>query len=307
VKTGAVIVAAGTTSRMGDFKPLLRIGTISMVQRIIANFKQAGVFPIVLVTGFRGAELEKHVSKTGVICIRNEDYENTQMFDSAKIGFSFIADKCERTFFSPVDIPLFSVSTIMKLMEPKSSIVKPACNGKDGHPILISCEILPLLMAAGCGDSLEKAIAECIHDTETVEVGDEGILVDADTPTDFRQLIEIHNQQLLRPSVEISLMRENKLFDRSGALLLHMIEYTGTVKSACEKMQISYSKAWGLLSNLEENLGFALIDRQPGGEYGGSSQLTPEGRKLLDRYEQFVEKVKQFADECFADVFEKDT
>lgn len=48
VKTGAVIVAAGMSSRRGDFKPLLRIGAISMVQRIIANFQQAGVSPIVL-------------------------------------------------------------------------------------------------------------------------------------------------------------------------------------------------------------------------------------------------------------------
>jgi molybdate transport repressor ModE-like protein len=86
-----------------------------------------------------------------------------------------------------------------------------------------------------------------------------------------------------------------------------MIAYTGTVKGACEKMQISYSKAWGLLSSLEENLGFALIDRRPGGEYGGGSQLTPEGQSLLSRYERFEEKVRQFADTCFSECFGGDT
>jgi len=303
VKTGAVIVAAGTSSVVGDFKPMLRIGKISMVQRIIANFKQAGVFPIILVTGYRGEELEKHVSKTGVICVRNDDYANTHMFDSAKIGFAFIADKCDRTFFTPVDIPLFTVRTIMKLMRSKASVAKPACNGQDGHPILISCSVLPAIMSDGYGDSLEEAIANCCLNSEIVEVGDEGILQDADTPRDLRQLIERHNQQLLRPSLEISLMCENKLFDENGALLLHMIEFTGTVKGACEKMQISYSKAWGFLSTLEENLGFALIERQSGGQYGGSSQLTPEGRDLLERYERFADRVKQFADEYFDECF----
>ena len=90
MKTGAVIVAAGMSSRMGDFKPMLKMGSISIVQRIIANFQHADVFPIVVVTGFRADELEKHISKLGVISVRNNSYEETEMFDSAKLGFDFI-------------------------------------------------------------------------------------------------------------------------------------------------------------------------------------------------------------------------
>jgi molybdenum cofactor cytidylyltransferase len=303
MKTGAVIVAAGMSSRMGDFKPMLQIGTISMVQRIIANFQQAGVFPIVLVTGYRGDELEKHVAKTGVICVRNEDYAHTQMFDSAKIGFSYIMDKCDRTFFCPVDVPLFTVNTIMRLMESDAHLAKPVCGDEDGHPILLSCEILPILMETGSERGLKTAIDKCCDDIQIIQVSDEGVLQDADTPEDYEQLIERHNRQLLRPSIEISLMRENKLFDKTSALLLRMIDYTGTVKGACEKMQISYSKAWNMLSTLEENLGFALIDRRPGGESGGSSQLTTEGKDLLDRYENFAEMVRRYADESFKKCF----
>ena len=307
MKTGAVIVAAGMSSRMGEFKPTLKVGAISMVQRIIANYQQAGVFPIVLVTGFRGDELEKHVAKTGVICIRNESYASTEMFDSACLGFTYILDKCDRCFFSPVDIPLFTASTIRKLMDVEASVVKPAFQGKSGHPILLSCGILPALMAAGGGHGLRKAIEDCCGGhIAAVEAGDEGVLQDADTPEDYRQLIEQHNRQLLRPAVEISLMRENKLFDKNGARLLRMIAYTGTVKGACEKMQISYSKAWGLLSALEDHLGFPLIERKPGGEYGGSSQLTAEGQGLLEKYEAFVEKVRRYADTCFDECFGKD-
>lgn len=303
MRTGAVIAAAGEFSATGGFKPMIKTGTISTVQRIIANFQQAAVFPVVLVTGFRSEELAKHISKTGVICIRNEDYTNTQMFDSAKLGFSYIADKCDRTFFSPVDVPLFTVNTIKRLMESSALVVKPACGGKEGHPVLLSSKVLPLLAAAECGEGLKKAIEQCCVDLETIEVGDEGVLRDVDAPGDYGRLIERHNEQLLRPSIEISLMREDRLFDKKGALLLHMIEYTGTVKGACEKMQISYSKAWNMLSELEEHLGFALIERKPGGEYGGGSELTPEGRDLLSRYERFTEKLTRYADECFFECF----
>ncbi|GAB1476423.1 hypothetical protein MASR2M70_12570 [Bacillota bacterium] len=304
MKTGAVIVAAGMPEASGEFKPMLKVGTISMVQRIIANFQQADVFPVVLVTGYRGGELEKHVAKSGVICIRNGDYADTRMLDSAKLGFSYIMDKCDRTFFSPVDIPLFTVNTIKRLMESNASVVKPLCGNEEGHPILLSCKILQAVLDAGAGKGLDCILDQCCNDVEIIDVSDEGVLTDVDDPKVFEQLIEEHNKQLLRPSIEISLMREKKLFDKSGALLLHMIEYTGTVKGACEKMQISYSKAWKMLSALEENLGFPLIDRRPGGESGGGSQLTAEGRYLLERYERFVEQVKKYADASFKECFE---
>ncbi len=41
MQTGALIVAAGKSSRMGDFKPMLQLGSISIAQRVINNFRQA--------------------------------------------------------------------------------------------------------------------------------------------------------------------------------------------------------------------------------------------------------------------------
>ena len=63
MKTGAVIVAAGMSSRMGEFKPMLNIGSISVAQRVIATLKQAGVNRIVVVTGYQAATLERHLSR----------------------------------------------------------------------------------------------------------------------------------------------------------------------------------------------------------------------------------------------------
>jgi len=302
-KVGAVIVAAGMSSRMGDFKPMLQMGSISIVKRIIANFQQAGVFPIVLVTGFRAEELEKHISKFGVICVRNENYQSTEMSASANIGLSYLEDKCDRVFFSPVDIPLFTVDTVRRLMQSRAKIAKPVCKGEQGHPVLISCSILPELLAWGQKENLREAMKRFSDETELVDVEDEGILKDADTPEDYHEMVEYHSRQMLRPSIEISLMQEDKIFDKNGAMLLYMIDYDGTVKGACEKMQISYSKAWNMLSAFEANLGFPLVERCPGGEYGGESRLTEKGRSLLLRYERFSEQVRRFAGKCFRECF----
>ena len=61
-----------------------------------------------------------------------------------------------------------------------------------------------------------------------------------------------------------------------------------------------------MLYTLVENLGFSLIDRRPGEEFGGSSQITAEGKDLLDRYEKFSEMVRQFVDEAFAKCWPRD-
>ena len=36
----ALIVAAGMSSRMGDFKPMLNIGSISIAQRVVATLRR---------------------------------------------------------------------------------------------------------------------------------------------------------------------------------------------------------------------------------------------------------------------------
>ena len=62
LQTAALIVAAGMSSRMGVFKPMLNIGSISIAQRVIATLQQAGVDRIVMITGYNAIQLERHLS-----------------------------------------------------------------------------------------------------------------------------------------------------------------------------------------------------------------------------------------------------
>ena len=307
MQVGAVIVAAGMSSRMGEFKPMLQIGKISIVQRIITNFQQANVSPIVVVTGHRAKELEKHIAKLGVICVRNEKYEQTEMVDSAKIGFSYIVDKCDKVFFTPVDIPLFTMNTLNQLLETDCDVAKPVYQQVDGHPILIKREVLLKVLKLDGEKSLKNALSKCAQDIKMVCVQDDGILHDVDTPKQYRELLEQHNKQLFRPLINVSLMREKKLIDGKTALLLYLIDYSGTVKEACEKAGISYSNAWGIIADLEENLGYHIIYRQPGGKSGGGSNLTVEGRDLLTRYQRYVDDVNKYANRVLCRYFEAET
>ena len=57
MRVGAVIVAAGMSTRMKQFKQLMKIGNLTMAERVVINFKRSGIRDIVMVTGYRGKQL----------------------------------------------------------------------------------------------------------------------------------------------------------------------------------------------------------------------------------------------------------
>ena len=295
MQTAALIVAAGMSSRMGDFKPMLSIGSITIAQRVIATFHQAGIEKIVMVTGYQAVTLERHLSGSGVIFLRNDHYETTQMFDSVKIGLEYLMDKCDRVLFTPVDVPLFTAETVRRLLDANAALACPVCDGQQGHPLLISAALLPKILA-DCGEQgLKGAVSRCGAALTAVAVNDPGTLRDADTPEDYSALVEYHNSQLIRPVVSVSLNREMPFFDRKTAMLLMLIDETSSVRAAGQRMQLSYSSCWNLIHTLESQLNFSLIERTQGGAGGSQSRLTQQGRLLLERFDAYERKLRETA------------
>ena len=302
--TAALITAAGMSSRMGDFKPMLNIGSITIAQRVVATFQQAGVDRIVMVTGYNAVVLERHLAGNGIVFLRNENFETTQMFESACIGFRYLQDKCDRVLITPVDIPLFTAATVRALMECEAPLASPVCEGKQGHPTMIAASLLPALLADSGEGGLRGALERCGANLTPVEVSDRGVLHDADTPEDYRALLKYHNEQLVRPVVHVALSREKIFFDSRTAMLLQLVEETHSVRMACQRMQLSYSSGWNTIRTLESQLHYTLVERSQGGAGGGKSRLTDRGKELLDRYEGYAAAVKEAAESLYGPAFE---
>ena len=303
MQIGALIVAAGMSKRMGEFKPMLSIGAISVAQRVVATLSQAGVSKIVMVTGFRATMLERHLAGNGVIFLRNEDYERTQMFDSVKIGLRYLLDKCDKVLFTPVDVPLFTAKTVRTILDSGAPLAVPMCEGKQGHPILIENRLIPQILD-DCGEmGLKGAMDRCSEPLVRIDVDDPGTIHDADTPEEFSALVAYHNSQLVRPVVSVSLTREKPFFDSRIAMLLMMVDETQSVRAAGQRMQISYSSCWNIIRTLESQLSYTLIERTQGGAGGSQSRLTERGRLLLERYTAYEKKLKEVAAELYPDYF----
>ncbi len=81
--------------------------------------------------------------------------------------------------------------------------------------------------------------------------------------------------------------------------ILKAIEKHGSLKAATKALKITYRRTWGDLKKIEEMLGFSILEKERGGKDGGKSSLTPEGRKLVNAFDDFHKKVDAFVEEAF--------
>jgi len=92
-------------------------------------------------------------------------------------------------------------------------------------------------------------------------------------------------------------------FGPGPAGLFKQIEVSGNVRQAAQDMQISYSKAWKIISHAEKECNRKLVERSHGGKDGGKASLTNDGREFMRLYSLYNEEIKAKADECFEKYF----
>ncbi|GAA0076017.1 hypothetical protein UT300005_03950 [Clostridium sp. CTA-5] len=303
--TGGIIVAAGKPSERISSDPLLKIGSITIIKRIVLTFQRASISPIVIITGHNADEIERDLANYGVIFLKNNQYESSRKFDSAKIGLDFLQNKCEQVIFTPVSIPMFTTETLQMMIECGKGLVSPSYHGKSGHPLLISSELIPRILKYDGNMGMRGSIKNIGVTREWIDVEDEGILYDTDYIDQLDELLIKHNQRILHPFVKISIEKESSFFDSRAKLLLILINDMNSVRGACRHMALSYSKAWNMLNQLEEELGYSVVERKHGGNKGGKTYLTKEGIEFLKKYQQFEENVRQYAKGEFKRLFLK--
>ncbi len=300
---GAVIVAAGMSTRMGDFKQLMKIGDMTLVERVVVNFQRAGIKDIVVVTGYQAERVEKTLHHFGVTFLKNEDYKTTQMMDSAKIGLAYLRDRCDQVFFCPVDVPLFKEKTVRSMREQEGQVVYPVCQEHLGHPVRIGSSLIPSILAYLGDNGLKGALDSLRTDRVYLPVKDEGILIDVDTQEDYQHLLELHNTELMRPQIKVRLTGQKPFFGPGMVTLLREINSTESVREACAKTGISYSKAWTMIHTAEDELGYKVVERQPGGRNGGAAYVTQKGKKLLRLFIEYEARMEDAARQIYQDIF----
>ena len=305
MRTGAVVVAAGHKSSVSSFSPMLPIGDSTVIRRIIITLKRSGIDPVVVVTGKQGDEVEKHIAGLRVICLRNQNYGNTQMYNSICLGLNYIEDLCDRVFILPAKFPMFLPETIKRMMDMDAQVVCPVFEGRRGHPVLVSSDIIGKLLNYKGEKGLRGALRQVDVDrcAWEVEVEDQGIILAVETDEDRAQG-NLDNERLdIFPQIQLTLERDEGFFGPSVAQFLSLIDHTGSMQTACRQMHMSYTKGWKILKAAEKQLGYPLLITQSGGAEGGSSLLTPKAKDFLARFLGMEKELREDAQKLYQKYF----
>jgi CTP:molybdopterin cytidylyltransferase MocA len=205
-KTTAIILAAGFSSRMGDFKPLLDIGGRPALIRLLGSIAEAGLVSVCIVTGYARERIEAAVrrwdspSALSVDVVYNERFEDG-MFSSVRTGLRFArAQHADQALIFPADTPLIRADSIASVISASNdapgSFVVACCCGKKGHPLLIPMKYADGIIDCPDGGGL-RAVTDRYDDEDLLlraETADEGTVLDMDTPEGYAELLRYYER-----------------------------------------------------------------------------------------------------------------
>lgn len=297
----ALIIAAGKTGRGDNFDPQKEVGTIPALQRAVMVFQLAGIERIVVVCDEIGDKTEKLASNMNVIFLHNR--KDAEMLENVKTGLVYLQDKCTSAMITHTDVPLFTVETVRALMAAEGNIRIPSHNGSMGHPILLSAECFQAVLSYGGGGGLAGAMEASGLQRTLVEVEDEGVLTNVHYENDYEHLVAGHDLMELHPDIRIRIVREKPFYGPGAQQLLQLTEEISSLREACRRMGISYSKGRGIIALMEQQLGYPVIESHQGGKHGGYSIVTQKGKDLISSYTGFCVEAKQRLQELFGKYF----
>lgn len=100
------------------------------------------------------------------------------------------------------------------------------------------------------------------------------------------------NSPDLTPVLRIDFPHADRL-GRGKIMLLELIRETGSISAAGRAMDMSYRRAWLLVSALNRMFKEDAVSSQRGGKQGGGAVVTAFGEELIRRFRSMEEKAEQ--------------
>lgn len=200
-----IVLAAGWSSRMGAFKPLLPFGRITVVEHVVATLRAAGIAEVLVVTGHNAAALAPVLARLGVVTVHNHDFDRG-MYSSIRAGIAAVSRTARGALVLPVDIPLVRAATLAAVaaagLETGAAVVHPTFRGRRGHPPFLARRLFRTIIEGDGEGGLRRLIETHVQDTVELPVIDRGILPDMDTPADFVRVAETVPGRAVAPDLE---------------------------------------------------------------------------------------------------------
>ncbi len=185
----AIILAAGSSSRMGTPKALLDAGAdTTFLDRLAGVFLDCGcaVYAVLGGDAERIAAATRRASE--IVFVLNPNPARGQI-SSLQCGLRVAARGAKGVFFTPVDTPGLERDTVLALMNAfgESDYVVPVFDGQRGHPVLVRAGCAGEFMTLPEGATARDVLQARRPATRLVEVPDKAILDDIDDHAAYEQ------------------------------------------------------------------------------------------------------------------------
>ncbi|WP_439113686.1 nucleotidyltransferase family protein [Hydrogenophaga sp.] len=206
VSVGAILLAAGSGSRMGNRpKSLLELGGIALIRRQIIALSGAGVDELVVVLGHHAERIALAVQEFPVTVVHNPDPDAGQV-SSLRTGLQALSPKIDTVLVALADQPLINSQDINDLIgaykkRPAGTlVVQPEVDGQPGNPVMFSGEVREQILAGearlGC-KQWQAANPEQVHRWASTN---QRYRTDVDTPEDIEALAARTGHRLRWPT-----------------------------------------------------------------------------------------------------------
>lgn len=187
----AIVLAGGDSSRMKSPKALLKIGKENFAQCIVRKLRECGFDFIYVVAGAQHEMIKKEL--TGIDVLFNARHQLGQL-SSLKEGLRSLPTGSSEALVWPVDQPLVSVETVQLLVDTyhhtKKRLIIPIYETRRGHPVLYDRHAIQAAMALDSARQTAKELQTVFAaDTTLLEVEDQAVTIDIDTPEDYKKYI----------------------------------------------------------------------------------------------------------------------
>ncbi|MFN0191267.1 MAG: NTP transferase domain-containing protein [Aestuariivirga sp.] len=191
-RTAAVLLAAGTSSRMGHNKLLAPINGKPMIRVSAANILAGGITDLHVVTGRDQEAVLERLVGLPVKTTFNPHYKQG-LSTSLVHGIRSLPKNADAVFICLGDMPRIQPQTFGKIIAAFNpaehrSICVPVHDGQRGNPVLWGRAHFQSLLELEGDRGARSLMNELSGEVVEVPVSDAGILIDADTPEALAQL-----------------------------------------------------------------------------------------------------------------------
>ncbi|HTQ24139.1 MAG TPA: nucleotidyltransferase family protein [Candidatus Binataceae bacterium] len=184
----AILLAAGESRRMGFPKPLLRLGSRTFVEVLIAAILP-NVARLIVVVGAHGSAVREAIpADPGILVVDNPGYLRGQL-SSIKAALPHVGPRASGALIHLADHPMVNAATFAAVIEGYRRLGKPIAiarhQGRRGHPVVFARELFGELAAAPDEQGARVVVAADPARVAYVDVDDPGVLTDLDTPEDL--------------------------------------------------------------------------------------------------------------------------